>query len=480
FLFLSYEKTSISEMQGWDFSAAFSSYNLALFLFIAGFFLSLSRVYHTGDKVRFFLITWTIVILTSTLLHVRYEYLAVVPVVILASIALASLHTWTKKRIHQSVFCFFGITSGSVNRRVPCMIETHGATILIGILLLVIALLTVSNTLGEINSTVRDLSISDDWVDALEWFQTNTPDSGIDFYAIYEMNNFTYPNTSYGILSWWMYGHWISVISHRIPLASPFQNTVYRVAPFFLSTTEADANNLADEYGIKYVITDFSLTESQFSSLPFWTNGMYQIDRFQFTYSPGNSQSSKAKVVSFKKNDFYQDMIFRLHELDGSFFSGVGGMVVHYDRIENESYSRLINTSIVTALEANLLARKGLPVGQDLVSTKYSLPVCDVPALQTYRLIYESPQTVTVSRNSEVKWVKIFERVPGYVIEGDGTIELPLITNQGRKFVYQQKSENGRFIVPYSTTAAKNRVSATGPYHILETGETFAIPELAI
>ena len=51
-----------------------------------------------------------------------------------------------------------------------------------------------------------------------------------------------------------------------------------------------------------------------------------------------------------------------------------------------------------------------------------------------------------------IKMVKIFEYVNGARIPGEGTIEIPLVTNTRRTFTYRQDSTDGRFIVPYSTT----------------------------
>ena len=79
-------------------------------------------------------------------------------------------------------------------------------------------------------------------------------------------------------------------------------------------------------------------------------------------------------------------------------------------------------------------------------------------ALQHYRLVHESENTITNSQ----KFVKIFEHVPGAVIIGNapaGTkvvAAVPIITNQNRAFLYQQSNisdAEGRFtlVLPYST-----------------------------
>jgi len=78
---------------------------------------------------------------------------------------------------------------------------------------------------------------------------------------------------------------------------------------------------------------------------------------------------------------------------------------------------------------------------------------------------------------SDIKYVKIFEYVKGAHITGNGIIEVPLITNTGRTFVYRQESENGEFIVPYSTQGNCYEVHETGQYHIFGTSRYIAVME---
>ncbi len=68
------------------------------------------------------------------------------------------------------------------------------------------------------------------WLEALDWMRYNTPDPGLDFYEIYEApasgEVYPYPDTAYGVMSWWDYGHWIEVLGRRIPNANPFQQGI--------------------------------------------------------------------------------------------------------------------------------------------------------------------------------------------------------------------------------------------------------------
>ena len=108
------------------------------------------------------------------------------------------------------------------------------------------------------------------------------------------------------------------------------------------------------------------------------------------------------------------------------------------------------------------------------------LPITDVPALQHYRLVHESPTSEFTTNTTDVKYVKVFEYVKGAHIEGSGIIDIPLVTNTGRNFTYRQQSINGEFIVPYATTGNPYDVKATGKYRIEGTGATFDVPESAV
>ncbi len=73
--------------------------------------------------------------------------------------------------------------------------------------------------------------------------------------------------------------------------------------------------------------------------------------------------------------------------------------------------------------------------------------------------------------------MKIFEYVPGAVIEGEGTIEISLKTDTGRTFTYRQESVDGTFVVPYPTTTMSGGITPMGEYTIVETGKVFRVTE---
>ncbi len=98
------------------------------------------------------------------------------------------------------------------------------------------------------------------------------------------------------------------------------------------------------------------------------------------------------------------------------------------------------------------------------------LHVFDGDGLSNYRLIYES--STTAIRSPDLKYVKIFEYVPGATITGktDGDIKLTLsvMTNQRRIFEYKRQAtaSNGSYEikVPYSTQGGKYATSPMSDY----------------
>ena len=52
-----------------------------------------------------------------------------------------------------------------------------------------------------------------DWKESLEWMGNNSPDTGVDYFTIYDPETFQYPPQAYGVMSRWDYGHMITYIA---------------------------------------------------------------------------------------------------------------------------------------------------------------------------------------------------------------------------------------------------------------------------
>ena len=331
-----------------------------------------------------------------------------------------------------------------------------------------------------------------DWETALEWLGNNTPDTGVNYYAIYDQKTFQYPSTAYGIMSWWDYGHMITYIAHRIPNANPFQQGVTGPngsAAYFMATSEDTANAILDADGTKYVITDIDMDTGKFWAMATWYNTTVAGTPYQTNmFYPSQSDPSQYNAVTLNEEPYYQTIVSRLHNFDGSMTPATSAFYVEYadPSITQASLPVLTDAEVMNVSDAATKAEQynlGAPAGHHatVLSLSITQPIDDVPALRHYRLIYESPTNTAKSDSGDVKYVKIFEYVKGAHIKGDGIIDIPLVTNQGRNFTYRQESINGEFIVPYSTGSDNPYpVKAVGPYHIEGTSTTFEVPESAV
>jgi len=335
------------------------------------------------------------------------------------------------------------------------------------------------------------IRMNQDWRESLEWMNTHTPETGVDYYTIYEKDTFTYPATAYGVMSWWDYGHMITYLANRIPNANPFQAGVAGPngsATFFVSGMESATNEVANNQSTRYVVTDIEMATGKFWAMATW----YNTTEKQAPYQPTYYIPDPANPGTYQPLTAYTDLYFlttvsRLHNFDGSYTPAGEVYYVEYTTSIGTRSDQMViaKATVMDAEEANASAaqynQQAQPgTGAAVISTNFIQPTTNIPALSHYRLVHESPTNVFSGSSPDVKYVKIFEYVPGARIKGEGIIELPLVSNTGRAFVYRQQSTNGEFVVPYSTEGNPYDVRATGKYKITGTGRQISVSEDAI
>ena len=223
-----------------------------------------------------------------------------------------------------------------------------------------------------------------------------------------------------------------------------------------------------------------------------WVSGSVDISHYikWFLIPDAKDISFLQKTHKFDAG-YFQTMVVRLHNFDGSMEEPTTAEYTKYtirlptaqESAGATGFSRVITDEKTVTVSALDNTTPLVPEGTELLPTSYAAlysslpdkPLQKVPALLHYRLIYESEHDAQVTPFPEsdpltlpgIKMVKIFEYVKGAHINGEGMIELPLMTNTGRTFTYRQESSAGEFIVPYSTTGNPYEVHATGPYHLI-------------
>ncbi|MCM2465213.1 oligosaccharyl transferase, archaeosortase A system-associated [Methanoculleus oceani] len=462
--------TAIREMAPWDASLAWQSFNVGLLLIPAGLVLLALRARRENRPELLFAIVWSVIILIATIQHLRFEYYLAVNLALLAGVVIA----WALGYGFSKTAAFLREPESKKKKKTLPTAEVAAVGIAV---LLIMALVgaSASENIGYAVNGVPRTILADDWRDALEWMNAHTPGPGVDYYAIFEKNGFTYPEESYGVMSWWDYGHWITFIAQRIPNTNPFQDHVPRATGFFLATAEEKADVALAAAGSRYIVTDGRMAAEGFPAIAYWHNATAGTAPYATALLvPVPGRENAYSIESFYKEAYFETMAVRLQVLDGTMTEPEKALYVEYDTasVPETGYARLTASREMNPAGAQAVADAYTGPGKAAVfGTDAATPPGTLPALKHYRLVYESSPDAETS-------VKVFEFVDGAVIPGEGVIEVTVVTNTGREFLYRQQSENGTFVVPYSTTGNPYDVKTAGNYRI--GNEEFTATEEAV
>jgi dolichyl-diphosphooligosaccharide--protein glycosyltransferase len=160
------------------------------------------------------------------------------------------------------------------------------------------------------------------WYSSLLWLKDNSPDPFGDlgdpnfYYKLYK-TPFQYPESAYGVMSWWDYGYFIMQIAHRIPNANPGQAGAPEAGRFFTAQNETSANMLADELGSKYVMIDYAMVTGKFYAMVEWAGK--NVTEFQEYYGvPPQVTGGDPQALYLLYNPaYYRSTVVRLYNFNG-------------------------------------------------------------------------------------------------------------------------------------------------------------------
>ncbi|WP_435127678.1 oligosaccharyl transferase, archaeosortase A system-associated [Halobaculum sp. D14] len=363
------------------------------------------------------------------------------------------------------------------------------------------------------------------WDESLEWMQGNTPAVGnyggagnadkLDYYGTYKEpadGDYDYAEGAYGVMSWWDYGHWITVEGHRIPNANPFQQGATAAANYLLAPNASQAQDVLQRQSTegnqtRYVMVDWKMTTvgSKFGA-PVIFYSASNVSSSDF-YSPvlQRGQSGYSVGTYSYEQRYYQSMMVRLYEGHGSRMeptvnAGMFGefvVVFDYDTVQGtqgNTYKVLPQGQNATAIRTfrNMSAAEAFveQEGSAQIGGVGPYPREAVPALKHYRLVKASNTSAYASgqyqqsvlqesrayglrpsllQKTSPQWVKTFERVPGATVEGSGAQPNETLTasvqmrvpGSNSTFTYTQQTTadadgDFQFTLPYSTTGYAN------------------------
>jgi len=528
---------AVVETLPWTLSGAWENFTFALILMAGGLLVLVYSVVKKRTNESVFLLIWSVVMLLLTIRFQRFQYYFTINVVILTAICIVEPISWKKDALVQYSTAIASLlfkspvsqtdtgTNNSGNNppitkkgkkketKRPVKTPLNYSGTLKDLSVLVILILTICLMAFSLYQDIQyglstpQHEISPDWIESLSWLEINSPETGIDYFKSYEARGFSYPPSSYGIMAVWDAGHWITFFAHRIPITNPFQDNLRGssgAAAYFLSQNESQADEILHSLGGKYVITNSDMAVDTFTNLVPWPSGSVDISPYikWFMIQDSNDPARLLKVHRYD-DAYFKTMVARLHNFDGSMQTPKTEKYIQYvirqvpaageTAGEVNGYARVITNE--QERESSPMNNKTGIIGEgteikpgqytNIFSDLPNRTIQEVPALKHYRLIHESANNASVKvfpesdivTLSDIKSVKIFEYVKGAHIAGNGIIEVPLVTNTGRSFVYRQKSENGEFVVPYATQDNLYDVHATGQYHIIGTSRHITVTE---
>ena len=515
--------------------------------------LTLTAVAVTGehDAEKLLVVVWAAFITSAAFTQVRFNYYLVVPVVVLNAyflrlvLAAVDLDKPASKiedvswyQVGTAVMVLLVVLVPVAAPVVASATDNDSAA-------RQLSPITVANEQGQrvpLQSVV-DAGASNgpgavtSWDDALEWMQSHTPKEGaygsggntpqMDYYGTYaQTDNYDYPEGSYGVMSWWDYGHWITVEGQRVPHANPFQQGANTAANFLLAQNESEARDVLqriqeDDAKMRYVAVDWKMVtpplpslgpgQSKFSAPIVFYNGPHDFTPTDFyrqaiTAQWQNGQPTNARYLRqsplMKQQAYFESMMVRLYRYHGSAMSP---QPVVLDWRRNYGSAAVFDRATPNVRSFENMSAAEAYVAND--STSQIGGFSDVPperveALQHYRLVGVSDQSLApanlwlTSREFSTAylptWVKLFERVEGATVQGTAppnttvtasvTMNISQMTNQNGDhptFEYRQHAQTGpdgefTMTLPYSTTGYENwgpqnghtnvSVRAAGPY----------------
>ena len=381
-----------------------------------------------GQKHRLLFIVWTLVILFLTLAQRRFAYYFIVNIALLSAY-LSWQIIWlagARKLAVKPEVTPVSVPEGKVKaKKKESRPEKSGISIyflyaaLAGVVLFF--LVFFPNLIKARDMTTPEeapYAPSDAWISSLLWMKDNTPDPFGDpdsYYRLYPApapgETFKYPDSAYGVTSWWDYGYWITQIAHRLPSANPGQQPapIINVANLFLSEDDDAARALMDKMDSSYVIIDNLTTRSKFWAVVTWAK-QPQDKYSDIYYVPYQGQ---LQPVQFYYPAYYETLAVRLFNFDGEAVTDVKpGVITYVDKKDSQgtSYKQVTDYKEFTSYQEALDYLNSQTSGNYVIIgiSPFSSPV-SLEAVPGFRLVHSSEQGTSQQDVGFIPEVKIFE-----------------------------------------------------------------------
>lgn len=467
------------------FQFLYDDFGLAFYTMVFGLIALLAQPFYGREyRTEYLLIgLWTLFVISMSITQVRFSYYLALPVATINAYFAAVIFDWVNFPSFDAIKSIKGY---------------QVLAVLLVVLLLFVPLLPPM-------ASASAWQISDDaswpsndgvtWEETTQFLKGNTPDVGdwgdyensdeLDLWGVYSHpgNGYTYPEGSYGVMTWWDYGHLITTHGERIPHSNPFQQNARSSAYYLLAESEEAANlhldaieatgdgvrtnnidelqAILDEHDkeisneFRYVIVEDNMLGGKFGAKTDWIGeGIAPYLTQELFTSPNGDEITRTTW-----NERYYDTIMaQMYHEDGTDLQ-------HYRLVHESADEFSIVGFMAIGGELHQSLRLGSQLGLDFDDYQ------DYANLDAFlQQAAEENEIVEPFGPGLFAWdatiqpaVKTFERVKGATLTGTAetnsstvVAEVEIETNANRSFIYRAKTEvdeDGSFelTIPYAT-----------------------------
>ncbi len=409
-------------------SVAWGNFNTGLFLSLAAVGILVYFIVKKGEADKTLLVIWSLIILIVTLSMRRFAYYYAVNVALLTG-----YFSWL-------ILYFAGFKKSTVEKaEVPVKVKKKARRkkdrridsgsiagnwgIAIGAIIVFFLSFFPNFELAIKSPAVVHAAYapSDAWCESLYWMRDNTPEPFGDaeyYYGIYEPRrpgeNYSYPDTAYGVAAWWDYGYWIVRQGKRIPNCNPGGGNRRKIAEYFIAQDEASADKIAHKLNSKYVIIDYDTAVVDLYSNKYYaiaTYGGSSMEEFFDVYV--QRQDGKTVIDYLFYPEYYRSLAVRLYNFNGEKVVPERTTVISYEdkvSLEGVPYKEITSSKSFPGYKqaASYVAEQGSARYRIVSNDPFTSPVPLEP-LEHYKLIYSSGDSKVRPGSGKVPLVKIFE-----------------------------------------------------------------------
>jgi len=259
---------------------------------------------------------------------------------------------------------------------------------------------------------------SDAWCESLSWLKENTPEpfgSPDFYYELYEPpppgETYKYPESAYGVMAWWDYGHWITRIAHRQPNHDPGTSWSPEVARCFIAQDEASSFEIINKLGSRYIIIDGATATTKFHAVATFA------DRSEEEFCDVYYQRQEGRLVPVQLfyPEYYRSLVVRLYNFDGDKVTPGNCTVISYqEKVSREGvrYKEISSLrSFATYEEVVAYTSKQKSGNYKIVSPNPFISPVPLEGLKHYKLIHSSENCIMEPNVGMISEVKIFEYI---------------------------------------------------------------------